>query len=60
MVSGKITDYPNDKAKWKTNFRCNLNGLTQIFRMIHDNSKDLEDPHKIYRIIHPESKTSDF
>lgn len=58
MVSGKINEYPNDKAKWKTNFRCALNGLTQ-FKMIHDNSKDLENPHKIYRIVRPESKTPD-
>ncbi|XP_060771087.1 interferon regulatory factor 7 [Neoarius graeffei] len=53
VVSGKINEYPNDKAKWKTNFRCALNGLTQ-FKMIHDNSKDLENPHKIYRIVRPE------
>ncbi|XP_053497551.1 interferon regulatory factor 7 [Ictalurus furcatus] len=53
VVSGKIHEYPNDKAKWKTNFRCALNGLTQ-FKMIQDNSKE-ENPHKIYRIIHPEN-----
>ncbi|KAF5903342.1 interferon regulatory factor 7 [Clarias magur] len=53
VVSGKINEYPNDKAKWKTNFRCALNSLTQ-FKLIHDNSKDSENPHKIYRIIHPE------
>lgn len=57
MVSGKINEYPNDKAKWKTNFRCALNGLTQ-FKMIRDNSKE-ENPHKIYRIVRPESKTPD-
>lgn len=56
VVSGKITDYPNDKAKWKTNFRCALNSLAQ-FNMISDNSKDSENPHKIYRLISPESKT---
>ncbi|MCI4381661.1 hypothetical protein PGIGA_G00254650 [Pangasianodon gigas] len=54
VVSGKINEYPNDKAKWKTNFRCALNSLTQ-FKMIHDNSKDTENPHKIYRIIRPEN-----
>lgn len=58
MVSGKINEYPNDKAKWKTNFRCALNSLTQ-FKLFHDNSKDLENPHKIYRIVRPESKTPD-
>lgn len=56
VISGKIADYPNDKAKWKTNFRCALNSLPQ-FKMICDNSKDSENPHKIYRIIRPESKT---
>ncbi|KAM9495883.1 interferon regulatory factor 3-like isoform 2-T2 [Clarias gariepinus] len=54
VVSGKINEYPNDKAKWKTNFRCALNSLKQ-FNMIHDNSKNSENPHKIYRIIHPEN-----
>ncbi|XP_046715144.1 interferon regulatory factor 7 isoform X1 [Silurus meridionalis] len=54
VVSGKIIEYPNDKAKWKTNFRCALNGLPQ-FKMIHDNSKDSENPHKIYRITCPEN-----
>ncbi|KAK3526615.1 hypothetical protein QTP70_030754 [Hemibagrus guttatus] len=53
VVSGKINEYPNDKAKWKTNFRCALNGLTQ-FKMIRDSSKE-ENPHKIYRIVHPEN-----
>ncbi|XP_027028906.1 interferon regulatory factor 7 [Tachysurus fulvidraco] len=53
VVSGKISEYPNDKAKWKTNFRCALNSLTQ-FKMIQDNSKT-ENPHKIYRIIRPEN-----
>ncbi|KAK1789342.1 hypothetical protein P4O66_015283, partial [Electrophorus voltai] len=50
VVSGKINEYPNDKAKWKTNFRCALHSLKQ-FEMTEDNSKDEENPHKIYRII---------
>ncbi|XP_036431658.1 interferon regulatory factor 7 isoform X1 [Colossoma macropomum] len=54
VVSGKICEYPNDKAKWKTNFRCALHSLKQ-FEMVHDNSKDSEDPHKIYRIIRPDN-----
>lgn len=54
VCSGKIIDYPNDKAKWKTNFRCTLNNLTKRFKMIEDNSKNAEDPHKIYEIINNE------
>ncbi|XP_071375153.1 interferon regulatory factor 7 isoform X2 [Centroberyx affinis] len=55
VVSGKINEFPNDKAKWKTNFRCALNNLTKRFRMIKDNSKNnSEDPHKIYEIINTE------
>ncbi|XP_076861853.1 interferon regulatory factor 7 [Brachyhypopomus gauderio] len=50
VVSGKIKDYPNDKAKWKTNFRCALHSLKQ-FEKLEDRSKDEEDPHKIYRIV---------
>ncbi|TSK45872.1 Interferon regulatory factor 3 [Bagarius yarrelli] len=53
VVSGKINEHPNDKAKWKTNFRCALNSLRQ-FKMIQDNSKD-ENPYKIYQILRPEN-----
>ncbi|XP_029952990.1 interferon regulatory factor 7 isoform X2 [Salarias fasciatus] len=51
IASGKINEFPNDKARWKTNFRCALNTLNQQFKMIEDNSKNSEDPHKIYEII---------
>ncbi|XP_051548550.1 interferon regulatory factor 3-like isoform X3 [Myxocyprinus asiaticus] len=54
VVSGKINEHPNDKAKWKTNFRCALYSLKN-FQMLHDNSKDKDDPHKIYRIIRPQN-----
>ncbi|KAM3869985.1 interferon regulatory factor 7 [Diretmus argenteus] len=54
VASGKINEFPNDKAKWKTNFRCALNNLTKRFRMIMDNSKNSDDPHKIYEIINTE------
>nr|XP_055048625.1 interferon regulatory factor 7-like [Misgurnus anguillicaudatus] len=50
VVSGKIQEYPHDKAKWKTNFRCALNSLKNL-QIVHDNSKDQDDPHKIVRII---------
>ncbi|XP_059190862.1 interferon regulatory factor 7 isoform X2 [Centropristis striata] len=51
VASGKINEFPNDKAKWKTNFRCALNNLSARFKKIKDNSKNSEDPHKIYEII---------
>ncbi|CAN9499122.1 unnamed protein product [Ophioblennius macclurei] len=54
VASGKINEFPNDKARWKTNFRCALNTLSVQFKMIKDNSKDSEDPHKIYEIINTE------
>ncbi|XP_037110204.1 interferon regulatory factor 7 isoform X1 [Syngnathus acus] len=54
VVSGKISVYPNNKAKWKTNFRCNLNNLEQHFKLIEDNSKTTY-PHKIYEIINTKS-----
>ncbi|KAM6960512.1 interferon regulatory factor 7 [Aplochiton taeniatus] len=54
VCSGKIVEYPNDKAKWKTNFRCTLNNLTKRFKMVGDYSKNSEDPHKIYEIINNE------
>uniref|UniRef100_A0A673BJM7 Interferon regulatory factor 7 n=1 Tax=Sphaeramia orbicularis TaxID=375764 RepID=A0A673BJM7_9TELE len=57
VASGKINEFPNDKARWKTNFRCALNNLSTRFKMIKDNSKtNNEDPHKIYEIINTESK----
>lgn len=54
VVSGKIHEFPNDKARWKTNFRCALNNLQGRFRKIEDNSKS-DDPHKVYEIINSES-----
>ncbi|XP_061825968.1 interferon regulatory factor 7 isoform X2 [Nerophis lumbriciformis] len=49
VVSGKIHEFPDNKARWKTNVRCNLNNIT-CFKMIEDNSKSTS-PHKIYEII---------
>ncbi|GAA6217598.1 interferon regulatory factor 7 isoform X1 [Lates japonicus] len=54
VASGKINEFPTDKARWKTNFRCALNNLSVRFKMIKDNSKNSEDPHKIYEIINTE------
>ncbi|XP_072241631.1 interferon regulatory factor 7 isoform X1 [Leuresthes tenuis] len=59
VASGKINEFPNDKARWKTNFRCALNNLSQRFKMIKDDSKNLDDPHKIYEIINTGRKTVD-
>lgn len=56
IASGKINEFPNDKARWKTNFRCALNNLSVRFKMIEDNSKNSDDPHKIYQIINTECK----
>ncbi|KTG35115.1 hypothetical protein cypCar_00007337 [Cyprinus carpio] len=53
VVSGKINEHPNDKAKWKTNFRCALYSLKN-FEMLEDHSKDPDDQHKVYRIIRPQ------
>lgn len=57
VASGKINDFPTDKARWKTNFRCALNNLSERFKMVQDNSKNSEDPHKIYEIINTGCKT---
>nr|AVC70704.1 interferon regulatory factor 7 [Siniperca chuatsi] len=54
VASGKINEFPTDKARWKTNFRCALNNLYVRFKMIEDNSKNSDDPHKIYEIINTE------
>ncbi|KAL1247838.1 hypothetical protein QQF64_023214 [Cirrhinus molitorella] len=54
VVSGKINEHPNDKAKWKTNFRCALHCL-KTFQMLEDHSKDPDDQHKVYRIIRPQN-----
>lgn len=51
VASGKINEFPNDKARWKTNFRCALNNLSVRFKMLQDNSKNSDDPHKVYEII---------
>ncbi|XP_008279981.1 interferon regulatory factor 7 isoform X2 [Stegastes partitus] len=54
VASGKINEFPTDKARWKTNFRCALNNLSVRFKMVQDNSKNSDDPHKIYEIINTE------
>uniref|UniRef100_A0A8C1RNB5 Interferon regulatory factor 7 n=1 Tax=Cyprinus carpio TaxID=7962 RepID=A0A8C1RNB5_CYPCA len=54
VVSGKINEYPDNKAKWKTNFRCALHSLKN-FEMLEDHSKDPYDQHKVYRIIRPQN-----
>ncbi|XP_046870014.1 interferon regulatory factor 7 isoform X1 [Hypomesus transpacificus] len=54
VASGKIITNPNNKAKWKTNFRSALNNLNKRFKMVADNSKDPDDPHKVYQIINTE------
>ncbi|XP_034443083.1 interferon regulatory factor 7 [Hippoglossus hippoglossus] len=59
VASGKIHEFPNDKARWKTNFRCALNNLSVRFKMIEDNSKNSDDPHKIYQIKNTEHRQTD-
>ncbi|XP_015231204.1 PREDICTED: interferon regulatory factor 7 isoform X1 [Cyprinodon variegatus] len=59
VASGKINEFPNDKARWKTNFRCALNNLSLRFKMVKDNSKNQEDPHKIYEIINTDCNYDD-
>ncbi|NXV26610.1 IRF3 factor, partial [Rissa tridactyla] len=39
--------YPEDPAKWKTNFRCALRS-TRMFTMREDHSKCGDDPHKVF------------
>nr|UNH56804.1 interferon regulatory factor 7 [Mastacembelus armatus] len=56
VASGKIYEFPNDKARWKTNFRCALNNLYMRFKMVEDNSKNPDHPHKIYEIINTEHR----
>ncbi|KAJ8343177.1 hypothetical protein SKAU_G00305060 [Synaphobranchus kaupii] len=48
-ASGKIKENPNDKAKWKTNFRCALHSLKK-FSLVEDHSKS-DDPHKVYQVL---------
>ncbi|XP_041965592.1 interferon regulatory factor 7 [Alosa sapidissima] len=59
IVSGKIYENPNDKAKWKTNFRCALSSLKTQFKQLHDHSKESDDPHKVYQLVaQPEYRCS--
>ncbi|XP_023149291.2 interferon regulatory factor 7 [Amphiprion ocellaris] len=58
VASGKINEFPTEKARWKTNFRCALNNLSR-FKMVQDNSKNSDDPHKIYEIINTEYNYED-
>ncbi|NXU50130.1 IRF3 factor, partial [Turnix velox] len=46
-VSGRYEGYPEDPAKWKTNFRCALTS-TRMFEKVEDNSKRGDDPHKVF------------
>ncbi|XP_028814018.1 interferon regulatory factor 7 isoform X2 [Denticeps clupeoides] len=51
VASGKISENPDDKAKWKTNFRCALGCLKNQFRMLDDHSNNMADPHKVYQVL---------
>ncbi|KAJ7423045.1 Interferon regulatory factor 3 [Willisornis vidua] len=48
-VSGRYEESSEDPAKWKTNFRCALRS-TRMFRLLKDQSKCGEDPHKVFTI----------
>ncbi|XP_054053622.1 interferon regulatory factor 7 isoform X1 [Rissa tridactyla] len=48
-ASGRYEGYPEDPAKWKTNFRCALRS-TRMFTMREDHSKCGDDPHKVFAI----------
>ncbi|XP_019375349.1 PREDICTED: interferon regulatory factor 7 [Gavialis gangeticus] len=52
IASGKYHPNIQDRARWKTNFRCAL-GSTNMFVMVEDNSKNSDDPHKVYKIKQP-------
>lgn len=49
-ASGRYEGYPEDPAKWKTNFRCAL-ASTGMFKLLEDHSKCGDDPHKVFAIV---------
>ncbi|KFP02584.1 Interferon regulatory factor 3, partial [Calypte anna] len=49
QASGRYEGWPEDPAKWKTNFRCALRS-THMFVLLEDNSKCEDDPHKVFAI----------
>ncbi|KAM6408318.1 interferon regulatory factor 7 [Rhynochetos jubatus] len=48
-ASGRYEGYPEDPAKWKTNFRCALSS-THMFTLLDDRSKCGHDPHKVFAV----------
>ncbi|XP_069713936.1 interferon regulatory factor 7 isoform X2 [Phaenicophaeus curvirostris] len=49
-ASGRYEGCPEDPAKWKTNFRGALTS-TGMFKLLEDNSKAGDDPHKVFTIV---------
>ncbi|KAI6068461.1 Interferon regulatory factor 7 [Aix galericulata] len=49
QASGRYEGSPEDPAKWKTNFRCALRS-THMFTLLEDNSKNSDDPHKVFAV----------
>ncbi|KAM6115320.1 interferon regulatory factor 7 [Pterocles gutturalis] len=49
MASGRYEGCLEDRAKWKTNFRCALRS-TGMFELLEDRSKCGDDPHKVFTI----------
>ncbi|KAM4898392.1 interferon regulatory factor 7 isoform 2-T2 [Sylvia borin] len=49
-VSGRYEEGSEDPAKWKTNFRCALSS-TRMFKLEKDNSKRVDDPHKVFSVV---------
>ncbi|XP_006877067.1 PREDICTED: interferon regulatory factor 7, partial [Chrysochloris asiatica] len=48
-AGAQLTPEAQERAGWKTNFRCALNS-TRLFVMVKDNSGDPVDPHKVYAL----------
>lgn len=55
QASGRYEGSPEDPAKWKTNFRCALRS-TNMFTLLEDNSKNSDDPHKVFAITSGEPR----
>ncbi|KFO71916.1 Interferon regulatory factor 3, partial [Cuculus canorus] len=49
-ASGRYEGCPEQPAKWKTNFRGALTS-TGMFKLLEDNSKSGDDPHKVFTIV---------
>lgn len=58
MPSGKFNPNKSDWKRWKANFRCALNSLSDVIEIKEIGNTRSSNPYKVYRILPPHDTSS--